>query len=69
MPDTAASYDRDWFAWTQDQAARLRAWPEHLRPTGLDVENLAEEVEDMGKSQRRAVEAGVNCARWCWTAR
>lgn len=58
MPDdTARLYDRDWYAWTQDQAARLRAWPEHLRPNGLDVEHLAEEVEDMGKSDRRAVES------------
>ncbi len=58
MPDdTARLYDRDWYAWTQDQAARLRAWPEHLRPNGLDVEHLAEEVEDMGGSQRRAVES------------
>ena len=38
MPDTASLYDRDWYAWTQDQAARLRAWPEQLRPNGLDVE-------------------------------
>jgi hypothetical protein len=57
MPDTAPPYDRDWYAWTQDQAARLRAWPEHLRPNGLDVEHLAEEVEEMGGSQRRAVES------------
>jgi len=53
MPDTASLYDRDWFAWTQEQAARLR----DLRPNGLDVENLAEEIEDMGKSQRRAIES------------
>ncbi|MBX9699510.1 MAG: DUF29 domain-containing protein [Acetobacteraceae bacterium] len=57
MPDTAQLYDRDWYAWTQDQATRLRAWPEHLRPNGLDVEHLAEEVEDLGKSDRRAVES------------
>ena len=58
MPDTARDlYDRDWYAWTQDQAARLRAWPEHLRPNGLDVEHLAEEVEDLGKSDRRAIES------------
>lgn len=57
MPDTAQLYDRDWYAWTQDQAARLRAWPEHLRPNGLDVEHLAEEVEDLGRSDRRAIES------------
>ncbi len=57
MPETASLYERDWHAWTQDQAARLRAWPEGLRPNGLDVEHLAEEVEDLGGSQRRAVES------------
>jgi uncharacterized protein DUF29 len=57
MPDTASLYDRDWYAWTQDQAARLRAWPEQLRPNGLDVEHLAEEVESLGKSDRRAIES------------
>lgn len=55
MPDTTSLYERDFFAWTQDQAARLRAWPEHLRPNGIDVENLVEEVESLGKSDRCAV--------------
>lgn len=54
MPDTTGLCERDWYAWTQDQAARLRAGPEHLRPDGLDVGNL---VEDLGTAQRRAVEA------------
>jgi hypothetical protein len=33
----------------------LRAWPEHLRPNGLDVEHLAEEAEELEGSQRQAV--------------
>jgi hypothetical protein len=55
MPDDATLHDRDWYAWTQDQAARLRAWPEHLRPNGLDLEEVAEEIESLGKSDRRAI--------------
>ncbi len=55
MPDSASLYDKDWYAWTQDQAARLRELPAASRPNGLDVENLAEEVESMGASQRRAI--------------
>jgi len=55
MPDDASLHDRDWYAWTQDQAARLRAWPEHLRPNGLDLEEVAEEIESLGKSDRRAI--------------
>ncbi|WP_158287553.1 DUF29 domain-containing protein [Falsiroseomonas bella] len=54
MPDTATLYDTDWYAWTQDQAARLRELPPSQRPNGLDVEHLAEEVEDMGRSERKA---------------
>jgi hypothetical protein len=57
MPDTASLYETDWYAWTQDQAARLRDLPAALRPNGLDLEHLAEEVEDMGKAQRRTIES------------
>jgi hypothetical protein len=46
-------YDADFHAWTQAQAAHLRAkeWP------ALDVDNLAEEIESLGKRDRRAVES------------
>ena len=46
-------YDHDFYAWTQDQAARIRALG--ARNDGLDVENVAEEIESLGKSQRAAV--------------
>jgi hypothetical protein len=62
MPDSATLYDTDWYAWTQDQAARLRELAPSQRPNGLDVEHLAEEVEDMGKSDRRAVESLIRNA-------
>jgi Domain of unknown function DUF29 len=52
-----ALYDEDFYAWTQQQAAALRA---HFRGDNrLDVEHLAEEVEDLGKSQLDAVESYV----------
>ena len=41
-------YDRDFFEWTRCNAALLRAG----RLEEADVEHLAEEIEDMGKSQR-----------------
>jgi hypothetical protein len=47
----AASYETDYCAWSSDQAHRLR----QLKPAGLDWENLAEEVESLGRSDRRAV--------------
>jgi hypothetical protein len=44
-------YDTDFYAWTQDQAAKLR----EVRDNRLDAENLAEEVADLGRSELRAV--------------
>ncbi|WP_376098274.1 DUF29 domain-containing protein [Roseomonas sp. CCTCC AB2023176] len=56
MTDPARLYEEDWYAWTQDQAALLRRWPAELRPNALDLEHIAEEIEDLGKELRRQVE-------------
>jgi hypothetical protein len=42
-------YDSDIIAWAQQQAALLRAG----RFQELDIEHLAEEIEDVGKSEQR----------------
>ena len=55
MSEAAELYERDFYAWTQAQAAALRAWPEGLRPNTLDIAHIAEEIEDLGASQRSAV--------------
>jgi Domain of unknown function DUF29 len=48
-------YDEDFYAWTQAQAQALRT---HFRGDNrLDVEHLAEEIEDLGGSQLQAVES------------
>jgi len=53
----AELYDEDFYAWTQQQAQALRT---HFRGDNrLDVEHLAEEVEDLGKSELQAVESFV----------
>ena len=49
MPSNAVAYDEDFFAWTEEQARLLRAGDF----SQLDIENLAEEMEDMGRSIRR----------------
>jgi hypothetical protein len=48
---TAPNYDADFYAWTQAQAAAIRAgdW------AALDIEHLAEEVEDLWKSDKHAL--------------
>jgi hypothetical protein len=50
-------YDADFYAWTQQQAQTLR---EHFKGDNrLDVEHLAEEIEDLGGSELQAVESFV----------
>ena len=45
----ATLYDTDFYAWANEQAALLRAG----RLSEADVENIAEEIESMGRSERR----------------
>ncbi len=51
MADTL--YDTDFYQWTQQQAALLRQG----QLVALDIDHLAEEIEDMGKSNRLALES------------
>ncbi|MBF6560964.1 MAG: DUF29 domain-containing protein [Candidatus Binataceae bacterium] len=44
-------YDQDYYTWTQAQARALR---DH-RLDEVDWANVAEEIEDLGKSERRAL--------------
>jgi hypothetical protein len=48
---TTPTYETDFYAWAQQQAQALRAkdW------AALDVDHLAEEVEDLRKTERRGV--------------
>lgn len=49
-----SAYDEDFFTWTQDQALALRRLNER---GGIDVEHLAEEVEDLGRRDLRDVKS------------
>ena len=51
MPRNSVAYDEDFFAWTREQARLLRAG----ELADVDVENLAEEIESMGSSDRREI--------------
>ena len=57
MAGAAKLYDEDFYLWTRDQAAALRRLAAERWNGPLDLEHLAEEVEDLGKSQRHAVES------------
>jgi hypothetical protein len=49
MPRNCVAYDDDFFAWTQEQARLLR----HGEFSQIDVENVAEELDSMGRSDKR----------------
>lgn len=46
-------YDRDFYAWLMENAELLREG----RLDAVDTLHLAEELEDMGRSERRAIES------------
>lgn len=48
-------YEQDFSAWVEEQVGALRSGQTHR----LDSENLAEEIEDMGRSQRRVVKSAL----------
>ncbi len=50
-----ARYDDDFYAWTQEQAELLRRGP--AGANRLDIELIAEEIEDLGKSELHTVQS------------
>lgn len=47
------NYEKDFYSWTQEQAALLK----NGRFSELDIDNLIEEVEAMGRSEKRELES------------
>ena len=59
--DSAALYDEDILAWSEQQAAALRSLAGRRDlPNELDLANVVEEVEDVGNSEFRAVKSLVS---------
>lgn len=56
MPD-GPRYEDDFYAWTQHQAEVLRTMP--VSDNRFDREHVAEEIEDLGKSERDAVRSHI----------
>jgi hypothetical protein len=50
-------YEDDFYAWTRHQAEVLRTMP--VSDNRFDREHLAEEIEDLGKSERDAVRSQI----------
>jgi hypothetical protein len=49
MPHNSADYEEDFYAWTVEQARLLRSG----ELSAIDAANIAEEIESMGRSDRR----------------
>lgn len=56
---TDAGYDDDFFLWTQRQADLLRQASRERINAPVDWENVAEEIESLGKSDQRQVKSLV----------
>ena len=54
-PEPGGLYERDVYAWSKEQAALLRA----RRFADLDLEHVAEEIEDVGGGLYREVRSRV----------
>lgn len=68
--DTSAGlYNQDFYVWTMEQADLLR----RHKPDWMDWENVAEELESMGKKDRRELVSRLtvllmHLAKWYWQA-
>lgn len=54
-PEDRSLYDRDFFEWTRTQAEMLR----RSQPTDLDWKNVAEEIESLGRGDKRSIESNL----------
>jgi len=66
---SAGLYHRDFYVWTMEQADLLR----RHKPDWMDWENVAEELESMGKKDRRELVSRMtlllmHLAKWYWQA-
>lgn len=50
---TTATYETDFYTWTQEQANLLKAG----RFSDVDLSNIIEEIEAMGRSEKRSLES------------
>jgi hypothetical protein len=59
MTDAKTLHDEDFVAWSKEQAEALRAARHDGSNQNLDWENLAEEVESLGISERRELHSQI----------
>jgi Domain of unknown function DUF29 len=52
MPRNSVDYEEDFYAWTVEQSRLLRSG----ELSAIDAANIAEEIESMGRSDRREIQ-------------
>lgn len=60
MAELKSLYEEDTAAWSEDQAAALRAAARGGSNQALDWDNLAEEIESLGKSLRLGLRSQIS---------
>jgi hypothetical protein len=56
MPAKSTLYDRDFYAWSREQAELLRAG----KLAEADIEHIAEEIDSMGRTEKRELVSGLS---------
>jgi hypothetical protein len=59
MSETVDLYEEDFLLWTQEQAKLLRSAAQHGVNLPFDWENVAEEIESLGRSDRRELRSRI----------
>jgi hypothetical protein len=59
MSDVKALYDNDFVLWSKEQAEALRAVARGATNQPIDWENVAEEIDSLGRSDRRELGSQV----------
>jgi Domain of unknown function DUF29 len=59
MAELRSLYNQDFVAWSKQQAEALRSAARVRSNQSLDWENLAEEIEDLGRSARRELQSQI----------
>lgn len=54
-----AGYEQDYYLWSQEQANALRAAARAGAKLPVDWENVAEEIESLGRSQRQEIASRI----------
>ncbi len=52
-PMNLTTHEQDFYAWTQEQSQLLKTGQLHQ----IDWQNIAEEIEDMGRSEKRQLDS------------